>query len=95
MKRGAGHTDAILIIAFLIFVFLVSLYLGGVKMVHVMDRRIAVFESTLKMHAESISHHSGRMEKQDELLITLVGDVQRLVGRLETSSERRREARES
>lgn len=49
----------------------------------VLDRRITVFETILADHAKTLVDHARRMDTQDQLLIKLIGDIQRLVGRIE------------
>lgn len=49
----------------------------------ILDRRITVFEAILGDHAKTLVDHARRMDTQDQLLIKLIGDIQRLVGRIE------------
>ncbi len=69
--------------------FFWALWMAGSRLYVYMDRRVSVFENVLKDHARTLIDHANRMEKQDDLLIKLVGDVQRLVGRMEAETVRR------
>ena len=66
--------------------FFFSIWWGAVKMYALIDKRIAVFEEVLKTHTDTLAVHADRMEKQDDLLLRLVGDVQRLIGRIEVGA---------
>ena len=60
----------------------------GVTRVYIMlDLRISRFEEILEGHAKTLAAHAGRMEKQDDLLLRLVGDVQRLIGYMEARNK--------
>ncbi len=41
---------------------------------------IRVFQQTLSTHAESLADHAKRLDRHEEHVLDLVGDVQRLVG---------------
>ena len=47
---------------------------------HVIDKRIAVFESTLQTHANTLTTHASRMDRHDDRLITVIEQLQRLIG---------------
>lgn len=51
------------------------------------DKRLSVFESVLSTHAATLAGHATRMEKQDDVMLKLSGDLQRVIGRIETWSE--------
>ena len=51
------------------------------------DRRIVAFETLLEQHALTLVQHASKMEKQDDILLRLVGDMQRLIGRVEGSQQ--------
>lgn len=42
------------------------------------------------MHAATFKEHAARMEKQDEMLLRISGDLQRLIGRMEVWTDKRR-----
>jgi hypothetical protein len=69
--------------ALTIITMLVGGWLGIVRMYYLFNNRISSFEATIKIHADALLIHTARMEKQDDLLLRLVGDVQRLIGHLE------------
>ena len=46
--------------------------------------KTTAFEELLKGHAATLMTHADRMEKQDDLLLRVISDVQRLVGRMES-----------
>lgn len=70
--------------------FLVGIWLASLTL----TRRLTTFEGTVTIHTDALAQHVRWMEKQDNLLLQLVGDVQRLIGRLDAQTERRREPRE-
>lgn len=62
-----------------------------------LDKRIAIFEHILDGHAQTLATHAIRMEKQDETmsrqsdaLTRLTGDIQRVIGRMETWTDTHR-----
>ena len=67
-------------------VFLFGLWAAGTRAYSLIDRRILVFETTIAQHARLLESHALRMEKQDDMLIRISNDMQRLVGRLETAN---------
>ena len=66
-------------------VFLTSTLLGMWRMSVSITQKAAVFEALLREHAVTLMAHASRMEKQDDLLLKIMGEVQRLIGRMETS----------
>jgi len=48
-----------------------------------LDKRLSIFEGVLSEHARTLVTHSVRMEKQDDVMGTLGGDLQRVIGRME------------
>ena len=66
-------------------VFLFGAVSTGWKIYNAFARQAVVFEGLLKEHTNTLISHAGRMEKQDELLLRIIGDVQRLIGRMEVS----------
>ena len=66
-----------------IITMLIGGWLGIMRMYYLFNHRISSFEATIKVHADTLMVHTKRMEKQDDLLLRLVGDVQRLIGHLE------------
>ena len=70
--------------------FFFSLWWSLTRLWTRMDRRVSVFETVLAKHAETLLSHATKMERQDSLLIQLVGDVQRLIGRIEAQTLRGR-----
>ncbi|MDO8632196.1 MAG: hypothetical protein Q7R41_17065 [Phycisphaerales bacterium] len=70
--------------------FFLACWWAATKAFVAFDRRIGKFEDVLLNHAHTLTTHSNRMEKQDDLLFKLVGDVQRLVGSMEMREGRQR-----
>ena len=79
-----------------IIVFLVPIVIGGWKLYSSIVKRGVVFEEVLKEHTKLLVAHSGRMdrqedlhrlrmEKQDDALIAIMRDVNRLIGRMEAN----------
>lgn len=66
-------------------VFFLTVVAAAWKMYNALVRRVALFEELLKEHTSTLMRHASRMEKQDDLLREIIGDVQRLIGRMETS----------
>jgi len=69
----------------------VGLWISATRLYGSVDRRLAVFEVMLSSHAKTLIEHNIRMEKQDDMLLRLMGEIQRLVGRLESTTQRRNE----
>lgn len=69
-------------------VFFLTCWWSVTKAFVAFDRRVSKFENVLLNHAATLAAHSSRMEKQDDLLFKLVGDVQRLVGYMEVRVRR-------
>lgn|SRR3990167_3464944 len=47
--------------------------------------RQTAFEGLIGRHADTLMSHAVRMEKQDDLLREVIGDVRQLVGRMEAN----------
>ena len=56
------------------------------RLYSLLDKRLAVFENILDDHANTLIRHSTRMEKHDDIIIKMTGDMQRIIGRLEVDS---------
>ena len=67
-----------------IICFVASIVGARLSLYGKMDQRLAKLEGILMDNAATLIAHSGRMEKHDDLLLRLVGDMQRLIGRFET-----------
>lgn len=67
-------------------VFLFGLWAAGSRAYAQIERRIVVFETTINQHGRLLESHAVRMEKQDDMLVRISGDMQRIVGRLETAN---------
>ena len=83
-------------------VYLLSAIVLAWRAFIVIDRRVAVFESVLSTHAATLSQHAARMDAHDGRLITVIEQIQRLIGRTErgewdaaTQGERRRASKGS
>lgn len=61
------------------------------RLYSLLDRRLAVFETMLSNHATTLFTHSTRMEKHEDLIIKLTGNMQRIIGRLEVEGVKVRE----
>jgi hypothetical protein len=71
----------------------VVVYLIGAAIIlwrslHVVDKRIAVFEQILSTHASTLAQHAGRMDVHDERLLTVIEQLQRLIGQGEGARRR-------
>lgn len=71
-------------------VFLFGLWGAVSRAYHLLDKRTTMFEGTLTEHANLLKEHAARMvrqeehmEKQDNILLHISGDMQRIVGRFE------------
>ena len=55
-------------------------------------RRIEVqaegFRQVLQVHSATLTAHADRLDRHEEHTLTMVGDLQRVIGRLETVAER-------
>lgn len=54
------------------------------KIYSAIDKRLSHFEQMLQGHAETLVKHASKMDRQDDLFIRLLSDVQRLMGRFES-----------
>lgn len=61
-----------------------SVITTGARIFNQVDKRLAVFEQQLASHASVLTQHAARMEKQDDLLLKISGDLHRILGRIET-----------
>lgn len=52
---------------------------------HIIDKRIALFEQTLHVHAKTLAQHAGRMDVHDDRLLTVIEQLQRLIGQVSAS----------
>lgn len=57
--------------------------------------RIAVFEETLNTHAKALLVHGERLDRHEDKLITIVGDLQRVIGHMESDRLYRRRAEDT
>ena len=55
--------------------------------------RLGHFETTLNNHAKTLVEHATRLGAYEARIVDIVSDLQRLIGRVEASLERRRESR--
>ena len=67
--------------------FVAAFWAAATKVYNSLDRRLISFEALLLGHAQTLVSHGAKMEKQDEILLRLVGDMQRLIGRVEGSHQ--------
>lgn len=63
---------------------LISLYYAAVG-------RVRDLETTLRHHAEDLSEHAARLDRFSETLVEVMGDVQRIMGRMESVESHRRQ----
>jgi hypothetical protein len=62
------------------------------RLYSLLDKRLALFELGLGTHTHTLMAHAVRMERQDELMLQLAGDLREILGRMEPwKSERRRD----
>jgi hypothetical protein len=60
-----------------------GIWISALKLFYAFDKRLGESELVVIEHTKQLRIHAERLEKQDNLLIVLVGDIQRLVGHLE------------
>ena len=65
--------------------FLFGGYSAVMRVYHLVDKRLASMEQHLTEHAGTIGQHGQRLEKYEQALFKLVGDLQRVVGRVEAA----------
>lgn len=68
--------------------------IGGIwaaawKVYVAINGRLEKFEAVLANHAATLVSHAIQQEKQDDLLLRIVGDVRELIGRVEQRTQRR------
>lgn len=54
-----------------------------------LDKRLSVFEQTLNSHASTLLQHDQKMNKQDDMMGRISGDLHRLIGRMEAWTDQR------
>lgn len=57
------------------------------RLYSLVDKRLALFQTTLVMHAQTLETHAAKMEKQDDMLLNISKDLHRLIGRMEAMSD--------
>jgi len=62
---------------------IVSLWGGALMAYHRIDKRLERFELKLVYHADTIGAHTTRFITNENRLIELAGDMQRVIGRIE------------
>lgn len=65
---------------------LLGFYGTAISLYHKIDKRMAGFEQTLLTHATTLTDHATRLERYEQVLFTITGDLQRVIGRVETSA---------
>jgi uncharacterized coiled-coil protein SlyX len=88
MTITLGNIVAALSFLFGIWAAMLRLSADKTRLYVAMDQRLAVFESVLSAHAGTLTTHSARMEKLEDQLVRLVGDIQRIAGHIESSQVR-------
>lgn len=63
--------------------FLGGLWMAVARTYHSLDKRAAIFEQIVTSHSSLLEQHTRRMERTDETLLTVMSELQRLVGRLD------------
>jgi hypothetical protein len=53
------------------------------RLYSLLDKRLSLFEATMTYHAAMLTRHDVRMEKLDDAVVGLAGELQRVLGRLE------------
>ncbi len=66
---------------------LLGFYGTALSLYHRIDKRMAGFEQTLQQHATTLTDHAKRLERYEEVLFKIVGDLQRVIGRVEVQHE--------
>jgi hypothetical protein len=51
-------------------------------------QKIGTLSTTVVQHAAVLDRHAMRMDKYEERLIVIVGDMQRMIGRVEATQDR-------
>lgn len=65
------------------------------RLYSLIDKRLAILESTLRDHAVALQAHAARMEKGEDMSGRLAGEMQRVIGRLESWADMRSRTRET
>ena len=63
--------------------FLVGGYGTIMRVYHLLDKRLASMELHLTTHADTLEEHGHRLGRYEESLFKIVGDLQRVIGRVE------------
>lgn len=51
-------------------------------------QRLGALDSTVGQHAGVLNQHTARMDKHEERLTSIAGDLQRMIGRVEATQDR-------
>lgn len=65
--------------------FLLGAYGAVMRIYHLLDKRLGNLEMRLETHASTLGDHGKRMGRYEESLFSIVGDLQRVVGRVEVA----------
>jgi hypothetical protein len=66
-----------------LLVYMAAAGLGLWRVYALIDRQLAVFQNILSSHAETLTTHAGRMDRHEERLIAIVGDLKHVMGVIE------------
>ena len=67
--------------------FLFAGYGAIMRVYHLLDKRLASMEQHLTDHADTLGEHGRRLGKYEEALFKMVGDLQRVIGRVEVFAQ--------
>lgn len=66
--------------------FIWGVYAAAIRVYYLLDKRMALFEMNLNANSASITQQATRMANYEGQIVGLVGDMQRVIGRLEVLS---------
>lgn len=65
--------------------FIATGVVASFRVYHLLDKRIAVFENILQGLKETLNGHNERMDKYENVMRIVTGDLQRVIGHIEVS----------
>ncbi len=65
--------------------FLIGSYGAVMRIYHLLDRRLSLLEQSFLVHAGTLVDHGARLQRYEDGLFKIVGDLQRLIGRVEVA----------
>ncbi len=69
-------------------VFALGFYSSAIRLYYMIDKRMDRFETNLSRHSDTLIDHAKWQQRQEEHVLSIVQNLQRVIGRLEILSPR-------